>query len=159
MSVIKFDFSRDAKFGKNEKQKANTSNFTFKDINTSQMTLHEDKFTKQEIAKISDPNIDRNAVKAAIHNILTFRGGEAVLDPAFGLGEVYQMLYTPFDKHTTEKMLKTIREIVGKYEPRVEIISIPTTYDEDKNEFLMKVIYRIPELAVEDTYELVLAQS
>ena len=159
MAVIKFDFSKDAKLARDQAQKANTTDYTFRDINTTGMTTSTDKFTGKESAHVIDSNFDRNAVKAAIHNILTFRGGEAVLDPEFGLGPIYQMLYTPFDKHTTEKMLKTIREIIGKYEPRVEIVSIPTEYDEDTHTFSMTVHYIIPELEVEDSYQLELTQT
>lgn len=68
------------------------------------------------------------------------------------------MLYTTFDKHTTEKMLKTIRNIISTYEPRVEIISIPTEYDEDKNEYKLTVNYYVPSLMESATTQIYISK-
>ena len=158
MASIKFDFSKDAKLGKPKNQIDNSSNYKFRDVNTKDMVVSTDRITGAETIHNVDSNFDKDAVKAALHNILTFRSGEDVLDPEFGLGAVYQMLYTPFDKHTTEKMLKTIREIIRKYEPRINVISIPTEYREDSNTFSMTIFYEIPELNESDSYQLNLTQ-
>lgn len=68
------------------------------------------------------------------------------------------MLYTTFDKHTTEKMLKTIRNIISTYEPRVEILSIPTEYDEDKNEYKLTVNYYVPSLMESATTQIYISK-
>lgn len=158
MASIKFDFSKNAKLGKSKNQVDNTSHYKYRDINTKDIVLSKDHITDVETIHSSGSNFDKDAVKEALHNILTFRNGEDILDPDFGIGEIYQMLYTPFDKHTTEKMLKTIREIIRKYEPRINVISIPTEYSEDTNTFSMTIFYEIPELGVSDSYQLILMQ-
>lgn len=80
------------------------------------------------------------------------------MTPNFGIGQVYEMLYTTFDKHTTEKMLKTIRNIISTYEPRVEILSIPTEYDEDKNEYKLTVNYYVPSLMESATTQIYISK-
>lgn len=154
MSNLTFDFSVNEAIQPTKELQDNSKNFTYRDIATNKIYLKSDKITGDEYIRESDPSLyDAAAVKNALNNILNFKFGENILDPEFGIGDIYQMLYTPFDKHTTEKMLKTIRKIIANYEPRIEVISIPTTYDEDKQEFHMTINYYIPSLLINDTLE------
>ncbi len=68
------------------------------------------------------------------------------------------MLYSPYDKYTTQKMINSIREIISTYEPRIAIISVPVEYDEDKHEFTLTVNYNIPTLGINDSYQILLQQ-
>ena len=68
------------------------------------------------------------------------------------------MLYSPYDKYTTQKMINSIKDIISTYEPRIEIISVPTEYDEDKHEFILTVNYNIPTLGINDSYQILLQQ-
>lgn len=158
MASIKFDFSINSKLNRSKDKIDNSSNYKFRDINTSNMILEVDKITGAEKVHVSESSLNKEAIKSALRNLFSFKGGEDVLDPEFGIGPVYQMLYTPFDKHTTEKMLKTLRDIIAKYEPRIKVESIPTTYDEDSNTFSMKINYIIPDLGVYDVYDLILSK-
>lgn len=145
MSGIKFDFSKKKFLQSTKKIRDNAAEYTYRDICAARI--------REDGKEGPASKMDMEAIRQSLHNILTFRRGENILDPEFGIGQVYEMLYTPFDKHTTEKMLKTIRQIVATYEPRVEIVSIPTTYDEDKNEYRMTVNYYVPSLMQSATME------
>lgn len=159
MANLVFDFSKRDIIQSTKSERDNSEHFLYKDINTSNIFYKSDRFTgKDTIKEGGSSHYDANAIKNALTNILNFKSGENILDPEFGIGDVYQMLYTPFDKHTTEKMLKTIRSIIGRYEPRIEIISIPTEYDPDKQEFCMTINYFIPSLSINDTMKYYLSK-
>lgn len=68
------------------------------------------------------------------------------------------MLYSPFDKYTTQKMLKILRSIIATYEPRIQVIEIPTVYSEDSQTFSMTIKYFIPALNANDEYQLELTR-
>ena len=152
MGNISFDFSKESIV--HPAGKENIS-FIYKDVGTDNMHYHEDERTgKITVDDTNSSKINADAVKSALTNILSFKTGERVLDPEFGIGKIYQMLYTPFDKYTTQKMINTIKDIIGKYEPRIEITSMPVTYNEDNQEYCMTINYIIPELLIEDTLEI-----
>lgn len=156
MGNISFDFSSNNILY--PKGKENTP-FTYKDVGTSKIRLVKDIRSKEEhIADTDSSNIDMNAIKASLNNILSFKTCERILDPEFGIGPIYELLYSPFDKYTTQKMINTLKDIIAKYEPRIEIESMPTTYDEDKHEFLFTINYYVPALLMKDSFQLSLAQ-
>lgn len=156
MASLKIDFSVSNILHKDKKLKDNSKSYTFRDINTKGFTVKQDHDGNPKQAYVASSSLDKEAVKAALHNILTFRSGEAILDPEFGLGAIYNLLYSPFDKHTTEKLLKTMRRIIADYEPRIEIIKIPTEVNEDDQTISMTIFYSIPALNATDSYNLVL---
>lgn len=154
MANITFDFSNESIVHPQGK----ATSFVFKDIGTANFRYKVDRVTKAEsVIDTNSSNIDKDAVRASLNNILNFRSGDKILDPEFGIGRVYEMLYSPFDKYTTQKMIKTLKEIVASYEPRIEIISMPVAYDEDKQEFSITINYYIPALAMNDTYQIQLS--
>lgn len=154
---INFDFSTEQILHPNG---SNITPFVYKDIGTANIRYYEDPITEQ--AHIDDrgsSNIDANAIKASLTNILNFRNGERILDPEFGIGQVYQMLYTPFDKHTTQKMIQIIKNVISRYEPRIDVIEIPTSYNEDKLEYTMTIKYYIPSLQMNDAFKFSMSQN
>jgi phage baseplate assembly protein W len=84
--------------------------------------------------------------QAALTNILNFKNGESILDPRFGMSELYQLIYAPFDKFSSGKIIAAIRTIINTYEPRIQILDIPATYSEEKQEYYITINYLIPEL-------------
>ncbi len=151
MAGLQFDFSNKKGLRPSKKTRDNV-NYTYRDINTTAFVVD-----RNDNLSVGSSQYDLAAVRQSLRNIFSFRNGENILDPEFGIGQVYAMLYTTFDKYTTEKMLKTIRTIVSEYEPRVEIISIPTEYDEDKNEYHLTVNYYVPSLMETATMEVYLS--
>ena len=152
MANISFDFSNESVIYPAGKE--NTP-FVYKDIGTSNMKYYEDSMTgKPFVDDANSSNINANAVRASLMNILNFRTGDEILNPEFGIGKVYQMLYSPYDKYTTQKMIDTMKSIIFEYEPRIEVISMPTSYDEDKQEFNITINYAIPKLSINDKIEI-----
>ena len=133
--------------------------YTYKDIGTAKMNVVVDSMTKTEyIDDTNSSNTDTDAIKESLNNIFTFKNGEKILDPEFGVGPIYEMLYTPFDKYTTQKMISTLKSIIATYEPRIQVTSMPVTYDEEALEYSITINYYIPALNLKDTYQVSLYQ-
>jgi phage baseplate assembly protein W len=154
MASIKFTFSN-----KKVLNQTNVTDFKFKDIGTSNILLKYDRINnKYTISDQNTSNVDANAIKASLENILNFRNGESILDPEFGLGRVYELLYSPFDQYVSQKLIAALREIIETYEPRIIIQSLPTIYSEDKGEYYVTINYIIPALNISDKYEMTLSK-
>jgi phage baseplate assembly protein W len=154
MANIKFTFSN-----KKVLNQTNVTNFKFKDIGTSNILLKYDRHNnKYVINDQNTSNVDVDAIKASLANILNFRNGESILDPEFGLGRVYELLYSPFDQYVSQKLIAALREILETYEPRIVIQSLPTIYSEDKGEYYVTINYIIPALNISDKYEVTLSK-
>jgi phage baseplate assembly protein W len=152
MGNISFDFSKETVV--HPKGKENTA-YVYKDVGTSNMHYYENEKTGEIFVNDKDSsNINADAVRTALLNILNFRSGDEILDPEFGIGKVYQMLYTPYDKYTTQKMINTLKDIIATYEPRIQVVSMPVSYNEDKQEFSITINYVIPELMMDDTLQI-----
>lgn len=154
MANINFTFSN-----KKVLNQTNVTNFKFKDIGTSKILLKYDRHNdKYVINDKNTSNIDVDAIKASLANILNFRNGESILDPEFGLDRVYELLYSPFDQYVSQKLIAALREILETYEPRIVIQSLPTIYSEDKGEYYVTINYIIPALNISDKYEATLSK-
>ena len=142
MANIKFNFSRKAAFNQDQ-----TTTFKYKDIGTSNIIVKEDRISgKETLVDTDTSNVDINAINAALTNILNFKNGESILDPRFGMSELYQLIYAPFDKFSSGKIIAAIRTIINTYEPRIQILDIPATYSEEKQEYYITINYLRPEL-------------
>ena len=155
MANITFDFSNETIVH----PQGSATSFVYKDLGTGNLKYKIDRLTQKEsVEDINSANLDKAAVRSSLNNILNFRTGDKILDPEFGIGKVYEMLYAPFDKYTAQKMIKTLREIIGTYEPRIQITSMPVEYTEDKQEFCITINYVIPALELNDTYQVKLSR-
>jgi len=152
MGSISFDFSNDKILYPKGK---NNISYVFKDIGTSKIRYYEDQKTGEvSVSDRDSSNVNSDAVRSSLMNLLHFRMGDEILDPEFGIGKVYQMIYTPYDKYTTQKMINTLKSIIAKYEPRIEVTSMPVVYNEDKQEFMITINYIIPALMMDDTLQI-----
>jgi phage baseplate assembly protein W len=64
--------------------------------------------------------------------------------PEFGIGQLYELLYSPIDKYTLEKINLTMKSILNLWEPRIYVLSIPIDYDDSS--ITMTINYTIPAL-------------
>lgn len=71
--------------------------------------------------------------------------------PEFGIGQLYELLYSPIDKYTLEKINLTMKSILNLWEPRIYVLNIPIDYDDSS--ITMTINYTIPALNDEaDTF-------
>ena len=153
MANLKFDFSHEAVIH----PKGENTGFVYKDIGTSNFKYKEENGNPR-VTAIDTSAIDTAAIKNSLNNLLNFKDGEEPLEPEFGISKILALIYTPFDKYTAQKMVSTLKGIISYYEPRIEITSIPTLYDEDKGEYELTINYTIPSLSINDSYKVTFNQ-
>jgi phage baseplate assembly protein W len=90
-------------------------------------------------------NIDVNAVRGAISNLLNWKIGQRILNPQFGNG-LESFLYEQLNE-TTIMNIKTSLTKLFEYEPRANIINIDVIPKED-NEILINVEYKILKIGL-----------
>lgn len=131
---------------------ANTvKNHIFMDIGTSNFKLLKNRITEAEIISDSNStNFDKEAIKTSLNNILHFKTGDSPLLPEFGIGQLYELLYSTTDKYTIEKISKTVNSIIATWEPRISIISMPI--ENDDKTIKITINYSIPALNTYDSF-------
>jgi phage baseplate assembly protein W len=76
--------------------------------------------------------VDVNAVKQSLKNLLFIRKGEKPFRPEIG-SDLYKILFEPMDFLTVDLLKDVIKDVIKKYEPRVNLqdIEINPKYDEN----------------------------
>ena len=129
----------------------NVKNHIYMDIGTSNFKLLKNRITDAEtILDSNTTNFDKAAIKTSLNNILHFKTGDSPLLPEFGIGQLYELLYSVNDKYTLEKITKTIKSIITTWEPRISIISLPIKNEDSIVEITIN--YAIPTLNEMDSY-------
>jgi phage baseplate assembly protein W len=100
---------------------------------------------------------NQSAISISLNNIFKLRPGELILEPSFG-NELYRFLYEPMNKYTVDKIVKTIKQMIEKWEPRIIVIDVPITAYEEDVSYGIQVIYYIPELNANGEYNFTLAR-
>lgn len=133
------------------KQANTVKNHIFMDIGTENFKLIKNNITEEEhISDSNTTNFDKNAIKTSLNNILHFRTGDNPLSPEFGVGQLYELLYSVNDKYTIEKISKTMRAILTTWEPRISIINMPIEHDDTS--ISITINYTIPALNDTDSF-------
>ena len=145
MSNINLDYSIVTIFDKEK----GVSTFTYKDIGTSNIRFEE----KNKVKYINDnntSNINEAAVKASLNNLFSFIPGQRILDPNYG-NSLYQFLYEEINTYTADKIGKTLRSLIAKYEPRITITDIEIVPEADDSSYYIVLKYKINSLGTDSS--------
>ena len=85
---------------------------------------------------------NENAIARAVRNIVLTTPGEKYFDPDFG-SSVSEILFENVDDITAVSIQDEIRNCLGNYEPRVELIDVFVDPNFDENQFDVTITYRI----------------
>ena len=85
---------------------------------------------------------NENAIARAVRNIVSTTPGEKFFDPDFG-SSVGEILFENVDEISAVSIQDEIRNCLGNYEPRVELIDVFVDPNFDENQFDVKITYRI----------------
>ena len=85
---------------------------------------------------------NENAIARAVRNIVSTTPGEKFFDPDFG-SSVGEILFENVDDITAVSIQDEIKNCLGNYEPRVELIDVFVDPNFDENQFDVKITYRI----------------
>jgi phage baseplate assembly protein W len=83
-------------------------------------------------------------VEEAIRIILRTRKGERPMRPQFG-SDLHLLMFMPNDASTQGLACRYVRESLGWWEPRIEVLDVQARTDpSDAGRMLLNVAYRIP---------------
>ena len=85
---------------------------------------------------------NENAIARAVRNIVLTSPGEKFFAPDFG-SSVSEILFENVDDITAVSIQDEIRNCLGNYEPRVELINVNVDANFDENQFDVIITYRI----------------
>ena len=85
---------------------------------------------------------NENAIARAVRNIVLTSPGEKLFNPEFG-SSISEILFENVDDITAISIQDEIRNCLGNYEPRVELIDVFVDPNFDENQFDVRITYRI----------------
>ena len=85
---------------------------------------------------------NENAIARAVRNIVSTTPGEKFFNPEFG-SSVSEILFENVDEISAISIQDEIKNCLGNYEPRVELIEVDVNPNYDENQFDVKITYRI----------------
>lgn len=86
--------------------------------------------------------IDEAAVRNSIRNLIHTRNYERPFQPSLGC-QVHGLLFENLTPLTVSVAERTIFQVLNKYEPRIDIISINVSVGTDDISMNVEVVYRI----------------
>lgn len=123
-----------------------TTNITWKDID---ITLD-----KKNDGDVKD-DIDIEAVKNSIENILKTMQGSRRMLPTFALG-VYNYLFDPIDEITAYEIGENILESINNWDDRVFVEDLLIAPNEDNNQYEISLTFRVRDFEETRTIETIL---
>ena len=85
---------------------------------------------------------NENAIARAVRNIVSTTPGEKFFNPEFG-SSIGEILFENVDDITAVSIQDEIKNCLGNYEPRVELIDVFVDPNFDENQFDVTITYRI----------------
>ena len=85
---------------------------------------------------------DLDAVKQSIKNLILTSRGERPFQPTLG-SNVRALLFEPADYFTEFDLKEAIEETVLNFEPRVRLLNIDVTGEEDYNRFRVSIEFQM----------------
>ena len=126
-----------------------TQNRSDLDVKSSQITARTSLYSDFDLAFKPHPNTgdittlyDINAVKQSVKNLVLTNRGERPFAPNLGC-DITGLLFEPADAFTAVSIKDAIRLTLDSYEPRVKIINIVVTPDQDNNRYAVEIEFQI----------------
>lgn len=100
-------------------------------------------------------NIDTEAIRNSVKNILLSRKMERRMIPEFG-ASLDQLLFEPMDEITAKKIGSVMIEELTYWEPRIVVTGITVTMDEDNLQYDIILNYYIQSTNSQDSLSFIL---
>ena len=103
------------------------------------LSLYLDKtITKGDIVPLEDIV----AVKNSVRNLILSNSYDRPFRPYLG-GNIRALLFEPADMFTLYAMSSTIKNMLRRFEPRVDQVNVRGDFDEDRNEYFFTLGFRV----------------
>ena len=89
------------------------------------------------------------AISRSINNLIRIQAGERLFQPGLE-GGLNALLFEPYGALTVSRIKKTIKHVIGRYEPRADVQRVTVVADEANNAYLVNIIF-IPDNDVKET--------
>ncbi len=89
------------------------------------------------------------AISRSINNLIRTQAGERLFQPTME-GGLNILLFEPYGVLTTSRIKKTIKHVIGRYEPRADVKLVTVVADEPNNAYLINIIF-VPDNDVKET--------
>ena len=107
---------------------------TFKDLSVT--------FKKHPVSNDLVQVKDKAAIIQAVTALLLTNKGERPFKPDLGC-DIRRSLFEPLDYATAGLIRSQVVEVLGKYEPRIDVDDVRVTPDEDSNGYEVELYFRI----------------
>jgi phage baseplate assembly protein W len=101
---------------------------------------------------------NETAISRSMRNLVTTRNGERFFNDELG-SSLYELLFESLDLITASDIQLQIENLIARYEPRVDRVSVTVSPNLDSNEFDVIVSYRIIGSDVETQVEFALQST
>lgn len=117
----------------------------------SDINMELEKQTDGDITK----NIDLDAVKNSLSNIINTSKGSRRMLPEFG-SDVQKLLFEPLDEITARRIGENILNSVGMWEDRIEILGLHVHVNEDNNRYDCHLSFTLRGAQIEESIDFIL---
>ncbi len=112
-------------------------------------------FDKHPVKKDLVRNINEDAIKRSIKNLLQTNRGDRLFNNTLG-SDIRSMLFEPLSP-TTERVLEDyVRTTINNYEPRADVLDVTVLSDEDEQSVYITVQFSVINKQEPVTLELIL---
>lgn len=101
------------------------------------------------------PLTDAAAIKRSVRNILLTAYNERMFNPEFGSG-IRQLLFEPMNPATKQTLTLMITNTIKHYEPRVTILELNVTPNDDENAYKVDITFSIDNISEVINFEMFL---
>lgn len=105
------------------------------------------QLNKQESLNDVAAIYDLTAIKNSIRTAFLTTPGDKILSPTYGV-DLRQYLFEPLDDFTLDIIKDDIESKLPRSEPRIEIVDVEVTGDEDTNTILINMQINVPSLGI-----------
>lgn len=101
---------------------------------------------------------DEEAIKQSIRNLLLTKNFERPFRSQIG-SPIYGLLFEPISMLTTAMMRRIIENTIENFEPRVDLLDITIKYNEEQNNAIIGVVFKIKNTQTPVSINLVLERT
>lgn len=107
---------------------------TYSDVNLS--------FTAHPLSGDLTPLTGADAVKRSVRNLVLTGFYERPMQPELGCG-IQKLLFDPVTPFTTLQIQKVIQEVIGRFEPRAQMLNVLVKITPDENAYEASITFGI----------------
>jgi phage baseplate assembly protein W len=99
-------------------------------------------FTKSTSTADVTKKVDEEAVKSSIIGLISTKFYERPFQPSLGC-QIYSLLFENFTPTTVPVLVSTIKHVITKHEPRVNLLGVDVQNNQDRNELDIEVRFKL----------------